>query len=1658
MASTIDTVTLELVGLLGGLVLAVPVTVLVLRLVVTLLDATCGKQWAYQLGKTVCGLSLADWFCSPKARRGCRQRTAAWLFVDTTVGAQLDVLQALFSVTSVILYIWQSYRPEGQLPPGWVTTTEFVLTVYFLIDLLLWLILSPHPIKAYFSFQGIVDIVTVFPPLAGLILTTIIPEARQSHHSGVDIFTRVTGVLRVFRALRVLRIARLAPSMSFERQVFILILIVLSIVLATAGFLQAFENDEYMPFHRALYYATSTVVGRPGQPISEDGSYVFMSIVIFVSASVIPVVIAELVKLWLQSADGTVYKPSDKAERRHVIITGAISSAARLQALLTQFFHGGRDSSAVPDVVILFNAPLQGRLRELLDIFRVGGSVTYVRGSPQSFSDLHRAGITGAQACLLLAELDTDGKAASAADASVMAAAVAIKAASPNTALFAQIRRPRARFHLSCIPSWGVSDRALSVGETAASLLGVGALIPGFPTMVSNLVHLGKADLARRVTSWKSLARGAAGISWAMGLVAGKDAEGPEQWSLPRAFWTLTDSVGDKTSWTGSPLVSAMSPRLLGSGTAVTSRAAKSLSWRSAQPKRPSYSEYAAGFAQEVRSFRAPVWLSGKTFAAAARLAYLHYGVLLIAARVSRLRVQRGQVSATHRAELRLFPLSLKLTAGWLIYCVARDDKSVAALVRDTSLLPPKKPVAKASPVKSLRSPSGVELTNATIASASEEDSFDVDEARWDHSLPWPFLATSPETLAFSFESAAASEGSKFIARDAKATCCRRSRCSGRNLGPGLQSPSSYDTMSDGQSSRCCRKAAPADGVGGTRSKAMPLRNPSSVPPEEWPMALLRGVTEDLSGVSDVDDEAVAPLVDGTPSPEKTATAASAAVAPHRGHAKKQLPDDTSGSELEDLTEPTAPAAPSQPAVGGGYEESIASFASHTRKRAMLETHPEFGLPAVPHGHVLVCGASPELGMIVQSIRAGDGLMPSVVILAAIADRPSEAEVDAVHSGSAKWLSETHWFDGDPTSPEDLLRAGASSARAAIILSTVRAADARNAPKPAAPSDDPNAPQSELEKDVWAIAAASALYRVNPRLHVITQLRLGRHAPHIRPTGVGLRAAQASAVRESVVNASLELRRNMDKKRSDGRMGSQNALSTRTFGPMQFRSMVQSSVYGGGGSKPLVPTVSSALQSRTLAPKAPTDGRARLTELFPELQKPSVVATAAAAASAAVSSRGRLPFGDLKQGAASSSRMDPLALPQTSFRGDVADGGGNLSDAGDDDDDDDDGRADEDEDAFGTANDSADDDEKEGRRRLQEEARKMRSQAFEHDNFDGRVLESDSDSTASGDDVEIPPPKPSGRRPRSSSLGQKEDVTSQPVVRRRRAAGSPRKTDAQTRRSITGLGSKPESGDQSSRSASGRGLARVAAKIQRQAAAAAAFANPVKKSRGAKSALGAAALTIEDSTVRSKGADWTADTVGGGRGTTGLWGAPAFAAGRAFSSTTLDALLAEAYFTPHVIAVAGLLTRAAQGGKLIALPAITLLQDLGPKMAPIPLATRGTVPCAFPEATSDQQSASGSDDRFPQPPRGFLPATYGQLFEVVLREQSQLCLGLYRRVAPWDWVQKKRPQAQAHEELVYPDASPFTPKFQPWQLQYVFTNPPADTVLSMDDLVYMLSN
>ena len=341
-------------------------------------------------------------------RKSLASQARSYLFSQSPWGFYLDFGQAAASLVSVVFYMVVAY---SIVEPLWITDIEDIITVYFALDFFLRLWLARDSLSWYFSLISMLDFITVAPMLVVWLMQA--GNEYDTDVSQVVACIRVLRVARLFRVIRVIRSVGISSSYAFQRQVAVLIATVLCLVFVCAGIYQVFEEQEWerqkaagvapLPlqptFHKSMYYATVSVIGRPVVPFISTLTAVFMTVTVCLAATIIPTFVAELIRLWFDAAGVETYTPNP--ETPHVLICGD-TNVSRLRALTAQYFHASRHPDAVTPIVILAEAKAEGALRSFIDGYKHSGMLRYIRGSARRAPDLRRAGLSGACTAIVL--------------------------------------------------------------------------------------------------------------------------------------------------------------------------------------------------------------------------------------------------------------------------------------------------------------------------------------------------------------------------------------------------------------------------------------------------------------------------------------------------------------------------------------------------------------------------------------------------------------------------------------------------------------------------------------------------------------------------------------------------------------------------------------------------------------------------------------------------------------------------------------------------------------------------------------------------------------------------------------------------------------------------------------------------------------------------------------------------------------------------------------------------------------------------------------------------------------------------------------------------------------------------------------------------------
>jgi hypothetical protein len=150
-------------------------------------------------------------------------------------------------------------------------------------------------------------------------------------------------------------------------------------------------------------------------------------------------------------------------------------------------------------------------------------------------------------------------------------------------------------------------------------------------------------------------------------------------------------------------------------------------------------------------------------------------------------------------------------------------------------------------------------------------------------------------------------------------------------------------------------------------------------------------------------------------------------------------------------------------------------------------------------GHLLLCGTADAMGFLLRAVGAllPGGLSPARVVVLA-PSKPPEGALNAFYAGAGALLGAVTFLAGSPADPSDLLRAGVLGARAAVVLTQNKAAASADG-------------ADNLSDDTEAILVTSVIHKLNPVLHVVTELLHGSHAPFVKPAGSTLNDAQRAA-------------------------------------------------------------------------------------------------------------------------------------------------------------------------------------------------------------------------------------------------------------------------------------------------------------------------------------------------------------------------------------------------------------------------------------------------------------------------------------------------------------------------------------------------------------------
>lgn len=407
--------------------------------------------------------------------------------VDPVRARQLMVLfQLVASVLFVLLYIWSTYHPFtfGSLPH----VLDLGLAAVFAADYCNRIRASSAPLEFALQPGHLADLLSFIPSLLECVhLALLIPLQPQL---ALDFRS-----FRILRALRLLRISLLVgnlPLMRVRRDALLsggwnvpLLQLVASVVALLVTMASMVHLVEKIPWHNALYFATTTLttVGYGDIVMHTAMGKLCVGIMMVVGIVIIPVRTSQLYK-HLTSRRMRL-GPLPRGHWPHLVLSSRLSDVRGFSDFFIEFLAEAHRQGLAPTLrmVVISNRPsFEFRAFQELNEDRL----TLFEGSVFSERDMEEVRTAQAEGVAILADRFTQDPAQE--DVDVQFRVWAIKSYTKKVPLFVQVLQ---RSSIARVAPFldGQRDVLLCVEQVRHRLLALACICPGAATLLGNLLR-----------------------------------------------------------------------------------------------------------------------------------------------------------------------------------------------------------------------------------------------------------------------------------------------------------------------------------------------------------------------------------------------------------------------------------------------------------------------------------------------------------------------------------------------------------------------------------------------------------------------------------------------------------------------------------------------------------------------------------------------------------------------------------------------------------------------------------------------------------------------------------------------------------------------------------------------------------------------------------------------------------------------------------------------------------------------------------------------------------------------------------------------------------------------------------------------------------------
>ncbi|ETV94670.1 hypothetical protein H310_11656 [Aphanomyces invadans] len=417
---------------------------------------------------------------------------------NSVLASSIDIFQVMLGLLVTVVYFtqnWQEFSPN--LESSELLMLQWVIGVFFSLDYVMRMYAADSRRMFFLSPLALVDFVTILPQWLEVLF-----EANEEFRSKAS-------AMKTLRALRFLRAYRLLvfSKSAKGRQGGVLFLTVMSIIICSAGVIQAVESCspgdiegktcQTLEIYNACYFVVITIatLGYGDiAPKSRNGK-VCVIFLIFSTGILLPLQISRYSDILSRETEYDKSFTAKKEKNPHILICGEVNSSP-LDFFLRQFLHPN-NMNWKDKVVILCPGLPSHNLKRILLNSAYEQRVVYLQGSAMLDSDLKRAGAANARLCfVMLNKLSADGDRS---DTASNLLTISLRHHTKRVPLFVQVLKTDniRHVHLS-----GASN-IVCVDQLKMGMLAKSCVIPGLCALVCNILFTFR-PFYKKSTLWTS--------------------------------------------------------------------------------------------------------------------------------------------------------------------------------------------------------------------------------------------------------------------------------------------------------------------------------------------------------------------------------------------------------------------------------------------------------------------------------------------------------------------------------------------------------------------------------------------------------------------------------------------------------------------------------------------------------------------------------------------------------------------------------------------------------------------------------------------------------------------------------------------------------------------------------------------------------------------------------------------------------------------------------------------------------------------------------------------------------------------------------------------------------------------------------------------------